>query len=97
MDLRRVESIGTGKVRKELYEMLRRVQEGTHFLVLRFDRPVAALISHDDYLAFSELARQDALAKAILQGKGYDPTRLTAQEFLDLLATNVKGEADAAR
>jgi antitoxin (DNA-binding transcriptional repressor) of toxin-antitoxin stability system len=95
MDLRKVESIGTGKARKELYDILRRVEEGTHFLLLRFDRPVAAIISHADYLAFSELARQDALAKAVLQGKGYDPSRLSVQEFLDLLAANVKGEANA--
>ena len=74
MDLRKVEAIGTGKARKELYEMLRRAQDGTHYLLLRFDRPVAALVSHEDYLAFSELARQDALAKAVLQGKGYDPS-----------------------
>jgi antitoxin (DNA-binding transcriptional repressor) of toxin-antitoxin stability system len=96
MDLRRVEAIGTGKARKELYEMLRRAQDGTHYLLLRFDRPVAALISHQDYLAFSELSRQDALAKAVLQGKGYDPSAMTVQEFLDLLAANVKGEANAA-
>jgi antitoxin (DNA-binding transcriptional repressor) of toxin-antitoxin stability system len=96
VDLRKVEAIGTGKARKELYEMLRRAQDGTHYLLLRFDRPVAALISHGDYLAFSELARQDALAKAVLQGKGYDPSTMTVQEFLDLLATNVKGEANAA-
>jgi antitoxin (DNA-binding transcriptional repressor) of toxin-antitoxin stability system len=95
MDLRKVESIGTGKARKELYDVLRRVEEGTHFLLLRFDRPIAAVISHADYLTFSELARQDALAKAVLQGKGYDPASLTVQEFLDLLATNVKGEAHA--
>ena len=95
MDLRKVESIGTGKARKELYEILRRVEEGTHFLLLRFDRPVAAVISHADYVAFSELARQDALAKAVLQGKGYDSSRLSVQQFLDLLATNVKGEAHA--
>lgn len=96
MDLRKVESIGTGKARKDLYEILRQVGEGTHYLLLRFDRPVAAVISHADYLAFSELARQDALAKAVLQGKGYDPASLSVQEFLDLLATNVKGEANAA-
>jgi antitoxin (DNA-binding transcriptional repressor) of toxin-antitoxin stability system len=96
MDLRKVQSIGTGKARKDLYEILRQVEQGTHFLLLRFDRPVAAVISHADYLAFSELARQDALAKAVLQGKGYDPSRLGVQEFLDLLATNVKGEARAA-
>jgi hypothetical protein len=97
MDLRRIESIGTGKARKDLYELLRRVGEGTHYLLLRFDRPVAAMISHADYLAFSELARQDALAKAVLRGKGYDPARLSVQEFLDLLATNVKGDSNAAQ
>jgi antitoxin (DNA-binding transcriptional repressor) of toxin-antitoxin stability system len=95
MDLRKVQSIGTGKARKDLYEILRQVEQGTHYLLLRFDRPVAAVISHADYLTFSELARQDALAKAVLQGKGYDPSRLSVQEFLDLLAQNVKGEANA--
>jgi hypothetical protein len=97
MDLRRIESIGTGKARKDLYELIRQVGDGTHYLLLRFDRPVAAMISHADYLAFSELARQDALAKAVLQGKGYNPARLGVQEFLDLLATNVKGDSNAAQ
>jgi antitoxin (DNA-binding transcriptional repressor) of toxin-antitoxin stability system len=96
MDLRKVESIGTGKARKDLYQILRQVEGGTHYLLLRFDRPVAAVISHSDYIAFSELARQDALAKAVLQGKGYDPARLSVEEFLDLLATSVKGERHAA-
>jgi hypothetical protein len=32
------------------------------------------------------------LAQALLQGKGYDPSKLTAQEFLDLLAAHVKEE-----
>jgi antitoxin (DNA-binding transcriptional repressor) of toxin-antitoxin stability system len=96
MDLRTVESVGVGRARQELYEILRRVEDGSHFLLLRFDRPVAALISHADYVAYSELARRDALARALLQGKGYDPTKLSAQEFLDLLAANVKeGRTDA--
>ena len=95
MDLRKLESIGTGKARKDLYEILRQVGAGTHYLLLRFDRPVAAVISHADYIAFSELARQDALTKAVLQGKGYDPASMSVQGFLDLLAANVKGEAHA--
>ena len=96
MDLRKIESIGTGRARKDLYDVLRQVEDGTHYLLLRFDRPVAALVSHPDYLAFSELARQDSLAKAVLQGKGYDPASLGVQQFLDLLAAQVKGEARAA-
>jgi antitoxin (DNA-binding transcriptional repressor) of toxin-antitoxin stability system len=96
MDLRSVESVGIRRARDELYEILRRAETGTHFLLLRFDRPVAALISHADYVAFSELARRDALARALLQGKGYDPNKLSAQEFLDLLAMSVKeGRSDA--
>jgi antitoxin (DNA-binding transcriptional repressor) of toxin-antitoxin stability system len=97
MDLRKVEAVGIGRARKDLYGILRGVEGGTHYLLLRFDRPVAALISHPDYLAFSELARQDALAKAVLQGKGYDPTSLSVQEFLDILAGHVKEETDAGR
>jgi antitoxin (DNA-binding transcriptional repressor) of toxin-antitoxin stability system len=92
MDLHRVESVGVGRARDDLYKILRRVESGTHYLLLRFDHPVAAVISHADYLAFSELARKDALATALLQGKGYDPATLSAQEFLDLLARNVKKE-----
>jgi antitoxin (DNA-binding transcriptional repressor) of toxin-antitoxin stability system len=95
MDLRSVESVGVGRARRDLYEILRQVEGGAHYLLLRFDRPIAAVISHADYLAFSELARKDALARALLQGKGYDPTKLSAQEFLDLLATHVKEGRDA--
>lgn len=96
MDLRRVESTGIGRAAKELYEILRQVEDGVHYLLLRFDKPVAALISHGDYLHYAELARQDALAKALLQGKGYDPEDLTPQQFLDLLATHVKEDRDAS-
>jgi antitoxin (DNA-binding transcriptional repressor) of toxin-antitoxin stability system len=97
MELRKIESVGIGRARKDLYEILRKVDRGTHYMFLRFDRPVAALISHSDYLAFSELARQDALVRAVLQGKGYNPANLTVQDFLDILADHVKGEADAGR
>jgi antitoxin (DNA-binding transcriptional repressor) of toxin-antitoxin stability system len=93
MDLRRVESIGVGRLRKEFHELLPQVEAGVHFLLLRFDKPVAALISHADYLEFSELARQDALAKAVLQGKGYDPASLTVEQYLALLARHVREEA----
>lgn len=95
MDLHKVEAVGIGRLRKDLYDILRRVEGGTHYLLLRFDQPVAALISHADYLSLSELARKDALARALLQGKGYDPGNLSVQEFLDLLAVHVKGETDA--
>jgi antitoxin (DNA-binding transcriptional repressor) of toxin-antitoxin stability system len=95
MDLHQIEAVGTGRARRDLYEILRQVEQGTHYLLLRFDHPVAALIPHADYLAFSELARQDALARALLQGKGYDASKLRGQEFLDLLAAHVKEERDA--
>lgn len=90
MDLHRVEAIGVGRLRRELYDLLRSTEKGVHYLLLRFDHPVAALISHADYLNFSELSRKDALARALLQGKGYDPATLTVQEYLDLLAAHVK-------
>lgn len=90
MDLRRVESIGVGRLRKEFDELLPQVAEGVHFLLLRFDKPVAALIPHGDYLRFSELARQDAPARALLQGKGYDPDSLSTEDYLGLLAQHVK-------
>ena len=90
MDLRRVEAIGVGRLRKEFHELLPQVEAGVHYLLLRFDKPVAALISHADYLHFSELARRDALIKALLQGKGYDPESLSIEGYLDLLARHVK-------
>src|SRR6266540_5985990 len=92
MELHRVEAIGIGKARKDLYDLLRQVEAGVHFLLLRFDKPVAAVISHGDYVAFSELARRDALTRALLQGKGYDPESLTPERFLELLADHVKEE-----
>jgi antitoxin (DNA-binding transcriptional repressor) of toxin-antitoxin stability system len=96
MDLRRVEAVGIRRASNELSELIRHLEQGIHYLLLRFDRPVAALISHADYLAFSELARQDSLAKALLQGKGYDPRSMTAQQYLDLLANNLREESDAS-
>jgi antitoxin (DNA-binding transcriptional repressor) of toxin-antitoxin stability system len=94
MDLRRVEAVGIRRASNELSELIRQIEQGIHYLLLRFDQPVAALISHADYLAFSELARQDALAKALLQGKGYDPDSLSSQEYLNLLAANLKEESN---
>ena len=93
MDLRRVDAVGIRRASNELSELIRQIEQGVHYLLLRFDQPVAALISHADYLAFSELARQDALAKALLQGKGYDPDSLSSQEYLNLLAANLKEES----
>lgn len=97
MDLRRVEAVGIRRASNELSELIRQIEQGVHYLLLRFDQPVAALISHSDYLAFSELARQDALAKALLQGKGYDPDTMSPQEYLNLLAANLKEGSDAGR
>ena len=97
MDLRRVEAVGIRRASNELSELIRQIEQGVHYLLLRFDQPVAALISHADYLAFSELARQDALAKALLQGKGYDPDALSPQEYLNLLAANLKEESHGVR
>ena len=94
MDLRRVEAVGIRRASNELSELIRQIDQGIHYLLLRFDQPVAALISHADYLAYSELARQDALAKALLQGKGYDPDSLSPQEYLNLLAANLKEESN---
>jgi antitoxin (DNA-binding transcriptional repressor) of toxin-antitoxin stability system len=94
MDLRRVEAVGIRRASNELSELIRQIDQGVHYLLLRFDQPVAALISHADYLAYSELARQDALAKALLQGKGYDPESLSPQEYLNLLAANLKEESN---
>jgi antitoxin (DNA-binding transcriptional repressor) of toxin-antitoxin stability system len=46
-----VESVGVGRARRDLYEILREVEGGAHYLLLRFDRPIAAVISQADYLA----------------------------------------------
>lgn len=90
MDLRRIEAIGVGRLKKEFHELLRQLEVGVHYQLLRFDKPVAALIPYLDYVAFTELARQDALARALLQGKGYDPESMTEQQYLDLLAANLQ-------
>lgn len=97
MDLRRIEAIGVGRLKKEFHELLRQLEAGVHYQLLRFDKPVAALIPYPDYVAFTELARQDALAKALLQGKGYDPASMTVQQFLDLLAASLREVSDASR
>jgi antitoxin (DNA-binding transcriptional repressor) of toxin-antitoxin stability system len=97
LDLRQVKSIGIQKARSALSEVLKEVEAGIHFLILRFDQPVAALIRHQDYVHFSNLARRDALARALLRGKGYDPDSLSEDEFLDLLASHIKEGSDASR
>jgi antitoxin (DNA-binding transcriptional repressor) of toxin-antitoxin stability system len=97
MDLRRIEAIGVGRLKKELHELLRQLEAGVHYQLLRFDKPVAALIPYADYVDYTELARQDALAKALLQGKGYDPESMTEQEYLDLLAANLREVSNGNR
>lgn len=90
MDLRQVKSIGIQRARSGFSDVLKEAEAGIHFLILRFDQPIAALMRHDDYLRYVELARRDALTRALLQGKGYDPKELSEEVFLDLLATHVK-------
>lgn len=97
MDLHQVKSIGLQRVRSALSDVVKEVEAGIHFLILRFDQPVAALIRHQDYVRFTELARKDALARALLKGKGYDPDSLTEDEFINLLAAQVKEETHAGR
>lgn len=95
MDLRQVKSVGIQRVRSTLSDILKEVEAGIHFLILRFDQPVAALIRHQDYVRYTQLDRKDALAKAVLRGKGYDPDSLSEDEFLNLLASQVKEGSDA--
>lgn len=97
MDLRQVKSVGIQKVRSTLSDILKEVEAGIHFLILRFDQPVAALIRHQDYVRYTQLDRRDALARAVLRGKGYDPDSLSEDEFLNLLASQVKEGSDAGR
>lgn len=92
MELHRVEAVGIQRARNGLTDLLRRVEEGVHYLLLRFDHPVAALISHRDYVHYTNLARKNALTRAFLQGRGYDPDDLTDEEFIRLLATQLKME-----
>lgn len=96
VDLRSIEPIGIGRAGRELSDLVRQVEQGrVHYQLMRHDRPAAVLVSYADFLSFVDVARQDALAKALLQGKGYDPRSMTVQEFLDLLADQVKEESNA--
>lgn len=95
MGLRQVQSIGIQRARSALSEVIKQAEAGVHFLILRFDQPVAALIPHRDYLNLIEVARKDALANALLRGKGYDPDSLTEDEFLSVLAGEIRKESNA--
>jgi len=97
VDLYEVKSIGIQRARSGFSDVLKEVEAGVRFLILRFDQPVAALIRHEDYVHYTQLAHRDALARALLQGKGYDPESLSEEAFLKLLATHVKEDSDASR
>ncbi len=97
MDLYQLKSIGIQRARSGFSDVLKEVETGVRFLILRFDQPVAALIRHEDYVDYTQIARRDALARALLQGKGYDPESLSEEAFLKLLATHVKEGSDASR
>jgi len=64
-----------------LVETLRR---GEHYLVLRHNRPVAALIPYEDLLKLTDAARRLAAAEALLRARGCDPSTLSTRELIGL-------------
>lgn len=86
-----IESIGIGRAGATFSNLLRRAEGGVRFVLLRFDEPAAAIISYTDFLRLGELERRDALAMALLRGKGYAPD-LGTEQFIDVLS-RVRQEA----
>lgn len=85
MGLRAIETVSIRRVKAELNQLLREVEQGIQFIIRRRTDPVAALISHDDFHRFQELLHKESLAEALLRGKGFKPSDLATDNFIDLL------------
>jgi prevent-host-death family protein len=90
LELRRVESVGIRRAKVDLSELLRQVESGVRFTILRRHEPVAALVPHEDFLLFLELERREALASALLRGRGIESHDLSTERFIDLLDRYVR-------
>lgn len=90
MDLKLVESVSIRRAKDELSDLLRQVEAGAQFLIMRRLEPAGALISHADFQRFQELLRREGLAEALLRGRGIEATELSTDRFIDLLDRHVK-------
>lgn len=90
VDLRTVESVSVRRVKDELSDLLRKVESGAHFMVMRRLQAVAALIPSEDYQHYQELIRREALVNALLRGRGLELDDLTTEGFIDLLDAHVR-------
>lgn len=94
MGLKAIETVSIRRVKAELNQLLREVEGGVQFIVRRRVDPVAALISHEDFRLYQELLHKEALAEALLRGKGFKPSELTTDRFIDLLDSQLTKGAE---
>lgn len=85
MALKAIETVSIRQVKAELNQMLREVERGVQYIIRRRTDPIGALISHEDFRLFQELIHKESLAEALLRGKGFKPSDLTTERFIDLL------------
>lgn len=90
MDLRAIDTVSVRQLKDELSELLRQVEAGNHFMVMRRLDAVAALIPSVDYRHYQGLLRREALVMALLRGRGVDLEEFTTDRFIDLLDEHVK-------
>jgi len=83
--------IGVRSLRDNMRTLIERLAEGEHYLVLRHNRPVAALIPYEDLLRLTEAARRLAAAEALLRTRGYDPAGLSTPDLVRLASADAVG------
>ncbi len=84
MDVPHPTPIGIRQLRDNMRSLVGRLQRGEHYLVLRNNRPVAALIPYEDLLALTDAARRLTAAEAALRSKGVEPAKLSTGELVRL-------------
>ena len=76
--------IGVRELRNNMRGLIETLHRGEHYLVLRHNRPVAALIPYEDLLKLTDATRRLAAAEALLRTRGCDPSALTTRELIGL-------------
>jgi antitoxin (DNA-binding transcriptional repressor) of toxin-antitoxin stability system len=76
--------IGVRELRENMRRLLEHLGRGEHYLVLRHNRPVAALIPYEHLLQLADAVTRLHAAEAVLRSRGYDPGSLSTRELASL-------------
>ena len=84
--------VGLRRAKAELSRLVDDVADGSPVVIARRGRPLAALISADEFERFRELERRDDGLKAVLRGQGVRIVPWTTPKILEVF-TRLAGES----